>query len=157
VNVEANPDLMDEFYHHRPDDKNINIGVSPKSGEMEFYLFMDGNGLNTFSASERDKTIGSGNQLKEIRMIQTITLNEVIEAYCNGEWPNLLSIDCEGLDYDILCTAKIENGPDVICVETRRHDTQKMKAIVQSHGYKLVTRLAENLIFVRNDQFEKGY
>lgn len=159
VNIEANPDLMPEFYKHRPDDKNINVGIAPASGEFNFYLFRDGDGLNTFDPLERDQTIASGNPVKEVISIHCMTLNMAVDLYCDGKWPNLLSMDVEGLDFDILSKAQfpILGGPDLVCVETRRHASQKMTDMMHSKGYALVIRMAENLIFARQDQYKKGY
>lgn len=38
VNVEANPNLIDEFYKERPDDINICCGVGNHPGKMPFYM-----------------------------------------------------------------------------------------------------------------------
>ncbi len=157
VNIEANPDLMPEFDRVRPEDKNINVGIAPQAGKLPFYLFRDGNGLNTFDPIERDQTVASGNPVKEIRMIDVITLNEAINRYCAGAWPNLLSMDIEGLDYAVLATADLTNGPEIVCVETRRHAGVGMRSLMGNKGYTLAARLAENLIFVRHDKFGMGY
>ncbi len=156
VNIEANPDLLPEFHRLRPEDKNVNIGIAPEAGKLPFYMFEIGNGLNTFDTIERDQTIQSGNPVKETRMIDVITLNQSVDKYLDGKWPNLLSIDVEGLDYEILRTTK-DIKSEIVCVETRRHAGAKMRSMMNAKGYWLASRLAENLIFVRSDKFAAGY
>lgn len=156
VNIEANPDLMPEFYKHRPDDKNINVGIAPAPGSLDFHMFTIGNGLNTFDPVERDQTIASGNPVKEVRKVQCITLNQAVALYCDCKWPNLLSIDVEGLDYDILDGTRFLTS-EIICVETRRHAGQKMKDLLFDRDYLVIARLAENLIFIRSDLYSKCF
>ena len=148
INVEANPNLMQAFYDHRPEDVNVNLGIAPTNGKLEYYMF-DVDGWNTFSKSERDKTIANGYPVKETKLIEVITINELLDRCC-VKWPDLLSIDCEGLDYQILESARFAGaGPKIICVETRRNETYQMYDLLKAQGYDLITRLAENLIFVK--------
>ncbi len=155
VNIEANPSLIAEFNNSRPGDVNINIGIADGEGAMEFYMFRDGNGLNTFDIGERNLTIASGNPIQEIRMINVITLNQAVDKFCAGKWPHLLSIDIEGLDYDVLRTTDFTDGPYVVCVETRKHASHKMELMMLSHDYILMARLGENMIFVKDDVYDK--
>lgn len=150
VNVEANPELIEAFLRDRPLDINVNIGVAPGVGKLQFFMFRDGNGLNTFSQSERDRTIASGNPMTRSMMIDVIELNDVVKQHCNGEWPDFLNMDVEGLDYDVLKATCFDGGPDVICVETRKHETQKMRAMMATKDYGCAARLGENLIFIKN-------
>lgn len=48
INIEANPNLIDAFNKYRPRDINLNIGVSDKQGNLEFYCIDDYSGRNTF-------------------------------------------------------------------------------------------------------------
>lgn len=158
VNIEANPLLMEAFCRHRNEDVNVNCGISPKAGELDFYMFSDGSGLNTFDPVERDQTVASGQPVQKVTAIDTITIDEAVHLYCKDKWPNLLTIDVEGLDYDILKGANFRfSRPEIVCVETRRHASQKMRAMMNEHNYWLSARLAENMIFVHGDQYQKCY
>src|SRR5688572_28592456 len=51
INIEANHELIGNFLRHRPNDINLNVGVSDKRGAQDFYIMND-NTLSTFSRSE---------------------------------------------------------------------------------------------------------
>src|ERR1700744_1716149 len=130
VNIEANPALMSAFEFHRPEDKNINIGVGIKEGMHKFFRFDEFSGLNTFSEKE---AYGIPNaQVKDSILLPVLTLDEIILKYCNNKWPDLLNIDIEGLDYDVLKSHDFSlDGPKVMVVETRPHESEKMKEMLK--------------------------
>lgn len=158
VNVEANPKLFELFCDQRPGDINVNHGIGPVSGIMTFYMFSDDGGRNTFSVSERDKIISEGHRVQREVPIPVITIDDLVRKYCNGKYPNLLTMDIEGLDYSVLESAQFTDSmPDVICVETRRHEGERMKTMMSIKGYVCAIRLAENLIFVKTCNYGRLY
>lgn len=151
VNVDANPLAIDEFQRERPEDVNIWVGVGPVAGEATFYMYSDTSGLNTFSTEEVAANAGSMRVKKEVQM-PIVTLNSIVTGFCGSFFPNLLSCDIEGLDFDVLSTADFSHSsPMVICVETRRHATARMVAMLERKGYFVYCRLGENLFFVRKN------
>lgn len=156
VNVEANPDLISAFFTERPEDINVCLGVAPSEGDREFLRVSPTSGRNTFSAEELNNF--NGGVTHDKMPIYCVTLDHIITAYCNGTYPHILSIDIEGLDYDVLQSASFTNktGPIVIVVETRRDDNPKMCVMMHNKGYNLFIRLWENLFFIRSDYSEKA-
>lgn len=121
INIEANPNLIKLFYAIRPNDVNLNIGISNVEAELPFYILTDPT-LSTFSQTELNHMIGQGNKLDRTIIIKTVPLPKVIHDYCNGIFPDLLSIDVEGLDFEILKTIEFEkSGPKIICVESAEY------------------------------------
>lgn len=55
INVEANPNLMDNFYKHRPDDLNLNIGIGIEEGTIPFYMIDKYSGLSSFCKKAWEK------------------------------------------------------------------------------------------------------
>jgi FkbM family methyltransferase len=157
VNVDANPDVMPEFHRLRPDDININTGVGPEPGVMTFYRIDALSGRNTFSREAALHFIDDHPQFKisDELQIPVLTLNQLIDQYCNGQFPHLLSLDAEGLDYAILeSTSFATSAPVVICVETysaagRRSDD--IFRLLELRAFVPYVRMGENALFLRQE------
>ena len=123
INIEANPQLAKNFKIHRKKDINLNIGISDKDEELDFYI-MDDNTLSTFSKEECDHMINNGKKLSEIKKIKLKTISEIIQKYHSNIFPDFLSIDVEGLDFKILQSINFQkSSPKVICVEAAEYST----------------------------------
>ncbi|MCX6300306.1 MAG: FkbM family methyltransferase [Bacteroidetes bacterium] len=121
INIEANPALHNKLVKYRNEDINLNIGLSDKEEELDFYT-MEDHRMSTFSKTESDDLISKGCVLSGIQKVKLTTLNSVLERYCNGIFPDFMSIDVEGLDFQILKTIDFEKTyPKVICVEAAEY------------------------------------
>ena len=122
INIEANPYLIDKFHKYRPDDLNLNVGIGPKVDNLDFYIMNDPT-LSSFSKDECDTYISTGKYLiVEKKQISLITIKEVINIYCNGIFPDFMSLDAEGMDFEILKTIDFEKSvPKIICVEAAEY------------------------------------
>lgn len=154
VNVEANPNLMERFLKERPFDTNVNVGVSVFEGDLNFFMYDSESGRNTFSVEEMTAFLkeNPSHYVGETRKIKVITLNQVVDSYCGGVFPDFLNMDIEGLDFDVLASADFSrNQPKIVCVEVRNEQSQKFKDMMRDKGYFCVARLWANLVFVRLD------
>lgn len=152
VNVEANPTLIGEFKTHRPDDININIGIATKPGIMPFYQWDNRSGRNTFSKEWADKLEVRGETID----LPVTTIDNIVTKYCGGRWPDFLTMDIEGLDYEVLESANFSrNPPKIICVEAWPKDGDKFKRMLFGKGYYAHSRHSVDLIFVLNDYMKK--
>ncbi len=148
VNVDASPAAIELFNAERPDDINVCMGVSTRSGFETFYVFSDTCGLNTFSPEHVDSLHGALT-VKEERMVKVEPIGYFIQIYLNGCWPHFLSCDIEGLDYDVLSQADFRySAPVLICVETRRGQSTKMQLMMHDKCFAPYCRMGENLFFV---------
>jgi FkbM family methyltransferase len=121
INIEANPQLMKQFITNRPKDINLNIGISNKEEELDFYI-MEDNTLSTFSKEECDFMVSKEKTLKAVQKIKLITIADVLEKYFGNQFPDFMSIDVEGMDFQILQSIDFENSrPKVICVEAAEY------------------------------------
>jgi FkbM family methyltransferase len=155
INVEANPNLMGEFQRYRSEDINLNVGVGPSKGCLNFYFIDDWSGRNTFSrgAAEAFVRENSRFRIQKIEPIEVVTLNEIITEHANGRFPDFLTLDIEGLDFEILHTTTFSvDRPVVICVEALSgNDTdnsQSLTNLLRARGYLPYVRTVGNVIFV---------
>ncbi|OOG71463.1 hypothetical protein B0E43_17340 [Algoriphagus sp. A40] len=158
INIEANPSLHNAFEIYRPNDINLNIGISDKEEELDFYIMTD-NTLSTFSKEECDQLIAYGKKLDKIEKIKLTTINFVIDNYCDGIFPDFLSIDVEGLDFQILKSIDFEkSSPKVICVEASEYSPvgsgarrNELIHLLVDKGYYEYANTNLNAIMVKND------
>lgn len=148
VNIEANPNLIKNFYDMRPEDINVNIGVAPQKGTMKFYMWDDFSGRNTFSeaASKQLQVL-----TKEIEL-PVDTLNNIVDLYCDGKFPDILLMDIEGLDHEVLSITDFSKSrPKIICVESSMQETEKFNELLKSKGYSFTARLSADLVYIDNN------
>jgi FkbM family methyltransferase len=156
VNIEANPNLISNFIQLRPDDINLNIGLSDFNGEMIFYMIDDFSGRNTFDKKTADDFVRSHPEfsIRAKKSISVMTLDDVILKYLGGKFPDFLSIDVEGLDEKILKASKINanDGPKIICVEICSGDNTNVSScitdLLKDRGYIPYFKTLGNILYV---------
>ncbi|PCJ01419.1 MAG: FkbM family methyltransferase [Flavobacteriales bacterium] len=161
VLVEADSTQIKLIKEKRPNDLILNIGVSTKSAtEADFYVF-DVEGYNTFSKEEAlNREKNSDSKIVRTDKVVLKPINAIIKE--NFEtYPDFLSIDIEGLDFEVLKTLDLERYPiPVICAETcafsETHIKPKDKSIEKfmlTQGYFLYADTYINSIFVNDSWF----
>ncbi len=158
INIEANPLLINRFYECRPEDANLNIGVGTEDAELDFFIMND-HTLSTFAEDECDKMIAHGNDLNKVVKIKTTTLSSILEKYFNNEFPDFLSLDVEGLDFEILKSINFNfSYPKVICVEAAEYSPigagarrNELIDFLVSVGYYEYANTNLNAIMVKNE------
>ena len=158
INVEANPELITKFEKERPDDINLCVGVGAEPGTFPFYM-CNVSGLNTFKKeniiyNERLVEIDTGKRgdfpIEKTVELPVLTIPQIIESYSNSIWPDYLSIDIEGMEYDSLKICNFDNGPRIISCEVNL-DGDKFVKLMDEKGYYPYLWYRENIIFARND------
>jgi FkbM family methyltransferase len=161
VNIEPDRSLFEHIRKMRPADINLNVGVgfNELSETADFYV-MSSRALNTFSKAEAERLATlDGISIETIEKIELVPLNPILQKYFGGKGPDLLSIDVEGLDYEVLKSIRFsEFSPAVICVETceynpngkltKRRDTIDL---LEEQNYQLYADTCINSIFVRRE------
>jgi FkbM family methyltransferase len=163
VCVEADKTLIPTIRKVRPEDKILNVGVAVENrNEADFYI-LDCTGMSTFDKDEAEKRAASGNfKIVEVVKVPLVDINTVIRDNFD-RYPDLLSIDIEGLDLPVLKTLDFEKYPiPVICAETcmysENHIRLKDNSIAEfmvSRGYEVYADTYINTIFVNKDWFYK--
>jgi FkbM family methyltransferase len=153
INVEANPALMAEFERHRPGDKNVCVAVGPVSGSATLHRINETCGLNSLKPVP--------GELLDAIPVQVMTADRIVDIYAGGRWPELLSIDAEGMDVEILASINYQRSfPKVICAEAVSQNGSveaKLRDLVVSKGYFLHSWAGSNMIFVRHEYLGRIY
>lgn len=161
VCVEADKSLIPAINRVRPGDKIINVGVAVSdAAEADLYIF-NIKGLNTFDAAEAKRRQATGTfNIIEVVKVPLMHINDIIQANF-ATYPEVLSIDIEGLDLDVLKSLDFNRYPiPVICVETcvfsENHIRPKDHLIAQfmlSKEYEVYADTYINTIFVSKNWF----
>lgn len=161
VLVEADKTQIDLITKHRPEDKVINVGISSgEEIEADFYVF-ELQGYNTFVKEEaiyREKN--SPYKISRVEKVSLKTINEIIETNFKT-YPDFLSIDIEGLDFEVLKSLDYNKYPiPVICAETCTFSETHIKPkenlienLMLSKGYIVYADTYINTIFVNENWF----
>ncbi|KQM63982.1 hypothetical protein ASE74_12325 [Pedobacter sp. Leaf216] len=156
INIEANPDLINAFKQFRPEDQNLNIGITASNSEnLDFYI-MEQPELNTFLKKQAEELASKGYPIKKTINITCLKLSNIIQNYCNGKFPDLLSLDVEGLDEDVLGSYDFQaTKPKIICVENLYADkdgflrkNEMIRSILHENSYFLIADTFLNDIYV---------
>lgn len=119
VLVEPDPIFFKKIKRKRKKDVLLNCGVGISNEKNADFYIISNNSLNTFSKEEAEKIKSFGKD-KIIKTINTplISINEIIKKYFPN-YPNFISIDVEGLDFEILKSINFNiYRPEVFCIET---------------------------------------
>jgi len=163
VCIEPNPHLFTVIKKNRPRDicLNAGIGIDDRS-EADFYV-MSTPTLSTFSKDEAERYCSYGKQkIEKIIRSPLISFNKLIVDYAI-KVPDFVSVDVEGLDYEILESINFEKyRPAVFCVETLTYTENstevkidKIISYMESQGYFVYADTHLNTIFVDSAQWQK--
>lgn len=161
VLVEADETLIPFIKKMRPEDKVLNTGVNfTGESEAEFYIFNE-KSINTFNREEALIREENGNKIQSITKVPLKSINELIAENFQG-YPDILSIDIEGLDYEVLLQLDEQRFPiPVICAEICTYSLNHIKGkdqriidLLSSKGYFLYADTYINGIFVHEQWFK---
>jgi len=144
VVVEPNPEVANKFLEIRPRDKFINAGIGLNDGHLDYYKYLIP-ALNTFSKEAVLENKMKGFEVSEIVKIKILGVKDFLQKYAR-EKIDFLSIDTEGMDYEILKNWNWQFTPNIICVE--KDGENKIKGLMKKKEYKLVRETKYNLILV---------
>jgi hypothetical protein len=162
VLVEADASLIAKIKWERPGDKVLNFGVNIDAAETADFFIFDEPSINTFNKEEADFREKQGkHKIVKVVSVKLKEINELIGENFNGGFPDLLSIDIEGLDFQVLNSLDVLKYPiPVIIAETceysENHIKVKNKSIEQlmtGRGYFVFADTYINTIFVHTEWF----
>jgi FkbM family methyltransferase len=156
INIDLDFNSIDMFNFFRQSDLNVQSAISDTEEEKNFFFFHNRSAINTLSKS-------SGDKAKEIKKINTITLNSLIEnSKFKDNKIDFLSIDVEGHELNVLKGFDIKKyKPNLIILEfidpnINEFYHQKIENITNSslykymdnNDYKLINWIHDDLVFV---------
>jgi FkbM family methyltransferase len=124
VNVDISKDTINLFNIARPNDKNINIGISDKEGEDFYYQSSHINQANSFKFYDNVKKV----------KVQITTLDNIIKNL-GIEKIDFLNIDVEYRDFKALQGLNLNNvRPSLIAIED--NDAYDIADVTNSNIYR---------------------
>lgn len=155
INIEPEESIFMKLKLKRPDDTNLQMGVSDKKDFLTFYSF-DPDTLSTFSQEQSEEYVKRGYKIVNTEKIKVATLSEIFDNYLDEENIDLLTVDTEGRDMEVLRGNDWHRyKPKVICIETSERlisNGGKFKTdilrFLTARGYKEVYKNSVNSIFI---------
>lgn len=121
VNIEPNPTIFQSIAKFRPDDVNLNVGISDAVGELTYHQVIQnavghGWGLSGFDPAIPDRARSQGFSV-ESKIVPVIRLQDVAERIDFRD-VDFLKVDVEGLEPQVLGSVDWTRfRPKLVCVE----------------------------------------
>ncbi len=163
LNVDADPDLMEDFKTARPEDINVTSAVGDSIQKLTFYVFNE-RAINTFDqklAYERAKV--KGWRVIAKREIPILPLERILDDHIpKNQKIDFMTIDVEGQDLEVLKSNNWKNyRPDFLLIECYDiPDLSNMKANIiidylKAQGYVPVAKTLLSVIFANTKTYGK--
>jgi FkbM family methyltransferase len=155
INIDAMPGSMAAFKQFRPEDTNIECGVSKLPGMLRFSMFEEA-ALNGFLPDSMvEYHVRRGCDLVNQAEVQTESLASILTRVDAPREIDLLSVDVEGLDIEVLESNDFSRWrPKVIlaeiigCSDIVSVMNSPIARFVEGKGYRTFSRLHFSTIFV---------
>lgn len=161
INIDAMPGSMKLFNKLRPRDINIEKAISDKKQVLTYYVFNEP-ALSGFSKELSEKRDKMSNYfiLKTIE-IETTTLEKVLDEYLPaGQEIDFLSIDVEGLDFEVLKSINLNKyKPKVILIEILEVSLEdiinhEITLFLKQFGYRVYAKTMNTVFFIEDKFYE---
>jgi FkbM family methyltransferase len=154
VLVEPNKAISERLRTVRPGDTLLVAGIGiDETPEADYYM-LDNPGLNTFDKEEAEKVARETRyKIQQVVKMPLLNLNKVIAEHFGGKAPDLISIDIEGMDFDVLNTLDFKKyRPKLICAETLivnslKHNPKTTK-LLTDNGYEVRGMTVANTFYL---------
>jgi FkbM family methyltransferase len=155
INIDAMPNSMKRFNRSRPRDINIEKPISEKKQILTYYIFNEP-ALNGFSKELSEKRNGENGYFVEFTHdIETCTLEEVLDKNLpENQEIDFLSIDVEGLDFEVLKSNNFEkHRPKIILIEILNSSLNsiqesKVSNFLETVDYHVYAKAMNTVIFI---------
>jgi FkbM family methyltransferase len=151
INVEPQVELYRKIRDDRPNDVNLNVGVSDRASTVEFMQCLSNSGLSTFCPDLAEKRARTGLEFVK-RTLPVKTLAEICEEHVKGTI-DFLSIDVEGFEREVVLGNDWGRWrPRVVVVEATR--PERWEPLLHAAGYLSAAFDGINLYYVRAEEPE---
>jgi FkbM family methyltransferase len=158
INIDPMPGIMKLFNKIRPNDINLEIGISKIENILTYYIFNE-TALNTFNKEEANfKANLNPTKFFIERKIQinTYPLYLILDKYLiNSNKIDLMTVDVEGLDMEVLASNDWSKyRPKIILVEELRTNINMLLSnseiynFLKSHNYSLHFRTYNTSFYI---------
>ena len=158
INIDISEFSIKLFNFCRPDDLNLNLAISDKNSEIDFYYQKKISALSTIKKSQSD--LAFQGKIKK-KTISSQTLTQILDdSKYKDKQIDFLDTDIEGADLDALKSLDFSRySPKLICVEIlhenmfiNNNDIEKSDIynLLKAKNYKQIWSGIFNHIFVKN-------
>ena len=109
VNIDAMPGSMEAFREHRPEDCNLEIGVSTRDGDMLFSRFSEPMLNGMLEEDVIDRHVRRGVVLIDQVRVPVRPLSTILAENDVSHHPDLISLDVEG--HELICLLYTSPSP----------------------------------------------
>lgn len=150
INIEPQQGYFQLIQNDRPEDINLNIGISDKKGFLTFYMTPKRPGWSTFSPEAADKARAEGLSVNELK-IDVDSLQSVINKHVMpNQTVQFLKIDVEGFEKKVIRSVNLNDWRPVVIIVEKTHD-DSWKKLIESHRYISCLDDGVNLFFLRSE------
>lgn len=153
ITVEPNPEVAAQFRRLRPRDVHLNLGVSESAGELAYHHFDDAK-LNSFDGAQAGRMNCA---VRKTTTVPCLPLSDIVARYAPGTRIDMLSIDCEGLDLEVLESLDWETTrPCVLVIEdfeqfrlnARDGAAGRIRQFLSERGYALLSQAMFSFLYL---------
>lgn len=158
LTVDPNPAFAGDYARWRPGDTHLVEGVAAEPCELTYHAYS--NSLYNTLSEQRAAHLAGRGMVATRRMIAARPLSAIVEEHLPGRQIDLLSVDCEGLDLEVIRSLDLAaNRPTAIIMEDfgrfamfRDGSGQSaLHAFLLEHEFAPVAQLAFSSIYVARD------
>jgi FkbM family methyltransferase len=158
VNIDAAPGSMFLFRRMRPRDVNLELGVTARAEERDFFVFNEP-ALNTFDAARARSLEHPPYAIEAVHRVRCAPLSQILREQSIGAI-DLLTVDAEGFDFEVLQTLDwTVSRPRVVLTEQFSRDisallASELHAFMHARGYQLLAKTFNSVFYLRSPDRE---
>ncbi len=154
VNIEPNPDSFYLFEIMRPEDINVNVGISSKKDTLKYYRFSEA-ALNTFDSNYAEMVVKEfGFELKDSIEVSVVPLCDIFRKN-QIKHIDFIDIDVEEHEIEVIKSIRFDEVEiEVILVEQLDSNLEsvissEIAGYLKTKGYLPVSKYNRTVIYAR--------
>ncbi|MDR1439650.1 MAG: FkbM family methyltransferase [Clostridiales bacterium] len=148
VAVDANGAFREMWAQIRPGDAFACTAVGGGEGRAQLFV-RDPRQDALHGHSTLKREIADLFDVSDTLDVPVTTLDRIVAEYCGGAYPQFMSIDIEGMEYEALACSDLSAGPAVAAVEIDKSDIAKMNELMAGKGYFAYCRTVGDMVYVK--------
>ncbi|MCL4383946.1 FkbM family methyltransferase [Patescibacteria group bacterium] len=146
INIEPQATFFERLKAIRPNDINLNIGVSSKKALLSFYQCHTVNEWSTFSKKQFHYLTKQGANFSKLK-VSTNTLEQILDDHDTPHKFDFLKIDVEGYEEHVLKSNNWKKyHPSIVLIETE--NPLQIDRFMSAHGYLKALYDGINIFYV---------
>jgi len=153
------PESMKLFNKYRKRDINLEFPINDEDKLMDYYMYTQ----NSYNSFIEDSSDYLQSMLIGKRQLQTRKLSWVLDTYLLSTNINFLTIDVEGMDFNVLRSNNWEKyRPEVVLFESlvyenNKEELRQINCYLQEKGYSKFCCTPTNVFYIENNFLKKRF